>query len=141
MEVEDDNEILKRLFLKRFGRALPEPEEKSNVDDVDINMDLIDLTEESDEMEADASPVLVPLPIVIIKTEPIEIADSDLAEANPVELVNPVNSVESVGSVYNRKDMTDKEMEADQRAFDEEFGHIEAGEPDEFDDIDIEPLC
>jgi hypothetical protein len=35
-------------------------------------------------------------------------------------------------------------MEADQRAFEEEFGSIETDnvdEPDEFDDIDIEPLC
>jgi hypothetical protein len=125
MEVEDDNKILKRLFLKRFGRALPEEEKEK--DDVDLNMDLIDLTEEPDEMEADPSPVLVPLPI--IKTEQIEIADSDMAEANPVEQVNPM------GYVYERKDMTDAELEAEQRAFDAEFVHIEQGDDidDEFD--------
>jgi hypothetical protein len=50
MEVEDEDTILQRLFFKKFGRALPE-KEKDDVDD--INMDLIDLTKEDDEMEAD----------------------------------------------------------------------------------------
>jgi hypothetical protein len=64
MEVEGDNEILKRLFLQRFGRALPEVE----VDDVDLNMDLIDLTkEDDDEME-----VAAPAVVVVVKTESIE---------------------------------------------------------------------
>jgi hypothetical protein len=130
MEVEEnDNEILKRLFLKRFGRALPEAD---SVDD--INMDLIDLTKEPDDEMEVATPIEV-----IIKTEPIEITESDRAEANSVEQVNPV------GNVYERKDMTDAEMEAEQREFNAEFGHIEEGnnvnETDEFDNIDIEPLC
>ena len=62
MEVEDDNEILKRLFLQKFGRALPEVEVE-----VDLNMDLIDLTEE-DEMEVATSEVVQ----VVVKKEPIE---------------------------------------------------------------------
>jgi hypothetical protein len=60
MEVEGDNEVLKRLFLQKFGRALPEVEV-----DVDLNMDLIDLTEEDDdEME-----VATPAAVVVVKTE------------------------------------------------------------------------
>jgi hypothetical protein len=63
MEVEGDNEILKRLFLQRFGRALPELEKRNEVDD--INMDLIDLTkEDDDEME-----VAAPTAVVLVKTE------------------------------------------------------------------------
>jgi hypothetical protein len=61
MEVEDNNEILKRLFLQKFGRALPE------VDDVDLNMDLIDLTKDEDEMEVATSEA-----VVVVKTEPID---------------------------------------------------------------------
>ncbi len=68
MEVEGDNEILKRLFLQRFGRALPEPE-RSDVDDIDKAMDLIDLTKE-DEMEVATSEVVQA--VVVVKTESIE---------------------------------------------------------------------
>jgi hypothetical protein len=72
MEVEGDNEILKRLFLQRFGRALPEPErERNEVDDIVGNMDLIDLTkedEDEDEMEVATSEVVQ----VVVKKEPIE---------------------------------------------------------------------
>ncbi len=63
MEVEGDNEILKRLFLQRFGRALPEVEV-----DVDLDMNLIDLTKDEDEMEVATSEVVQ----VVVKTEPIE---------------------------------------------------------------------
>jgi hypothetical protein len=59
--------------------------------------------------------------------------DSDMSEDKSV------NHVESV----ERRDMTDAEMEAEQREFDAEFGHIDYV-PDEFDnedEIDIEPLC
>jgi hypothetical protein len=66
MEVEGDNEILKRLFLKRFGRALPEVE----VDDVDLDMNLIDLTKDEDEMEVATSEVVQA--VVVVKTESIE---------------------------------------------------------------------
>ena len=68
MEVEDDNEILKRLFLQKFGRTLPELEKRNEVDDIVGNMDLIDLTEEDDdEME-----VATPTAVVVVKTESIE---------------------------------------------------------------------
>jgi hypothetical protein len=64
MEVENDNEILKRLFLQKFGRALPEVEVE-----VDLNMDLIDLTkEDEDEMEVATSEVVQ----VVVKKEPID---------------------------------------------------------------------
>jgi hypothetical protein len=66
MEVEDEDSILERLFFKRFGRALPE-KEKDEVDQ--INMNLIDLTQEDDEMEVAA-------PVVVVKTEPIEAAEA-----------------------------------------------------------------
>ena len=70
MEVEEnENEIFKRLFLKRFGRELPE-QERNEVDDIVGNMDLIDLTEE-DEMEVATSEV----PVAVVKTEPIDIVN------------------------------------------------------------------
>jgi hypothetical protein len=72
MEVEGDNEILKRLFLQKFGRALPEVEV-----DVDLNMDLIDLTKDEDEMEVATSNVA---PVVVVKTESIE-----TPEAAPID--------------------------------------------------------
>ena len=63
MEVEEnENEIFKRLFLKRFGRALPEVEV-----DVDLDMNLIDLTKDEDEMEVATSEA-----VVVVKTEPID---------------------------------------------------------------------
>jgi cell division septation protein DedD len=63
MEVEDEDSILERLFFKKYGRALPEKEKEK--DDVDQIKFVIDLTDESDEME-------VATPIVVVKTEPIE---------------------------------------------------------------------
>ncbi len=73
MEVEGDNEILKRLFLQRFGRALPELEKRNEVDD--INMDLIDLTKEDDDDEMEvATPAAV---VVVVKTEAPEAAPTD----------------------------------------------------------------
>jgi hypothetical protein len=119
MEVENDNEILKRLFLQKFGRALPEVEVE-----VDLNMDLIDLTkEDEDEMEVATSEVVQ----VVVKTEPIDDrrrssrlrktnvikekeaplaaennviadADTDMAEDTSVGSVNAVESVNSVES-------------------------------------------
>jgi hypothetical protein len=77
MEVEEnDNDILKRLFLQRFGRALPEVE----VDDVDLNMDLIDLTKDEDEMEVATSEVVQ----VVVKTESIETPE-EAPEAAPID--------------------------------------------------------
>jgi hypothetical protein len=118
---ENENETLKRLFLKRFGRALPEVE----VDDVDLNLDLIDLTKDEDEMEVATSEVVQ----VVVKTEPIDdrrrssrlerlslrktdviqekeaplaaenvIADNDTDMAEDVS-ANPVGSVNNVESV------------------------------------------
>ncbi len=136
MEVENDNEILKRLFLQRFGRALPEQEQERNeVDDIVGNMDLIDLTkEDDDEME-----VATPTAVVVVKTEPIDdrrrssrlerlslrktdviqekeaplaaenvIADTDtdMAEDTSVGSVNAVESVNSVESVTTGNTMT-----------------------------------
>ena len=74
MEVEGDNETLKRLFLKRFGRELPEREERNEVDDIVGNMDLIDLTkEDDDEME-----VAAPNAVVVVKTESIEAPEAPI---------------------------------------------------------------
>ncbi len=130
MEVEEnENEIFKRLFLKRFGRELPETE-RSDVDDVDLNMDLIDLTKDEDEMEVATSEVVQA--VVVVKTEapeaPIDdrrrssrleraslrkndvipdkeapevIADNDtdMAEDVSANPVGPVNAVESDNNV------------------------------------------
>jgi hypothetical protein len=119
VQVEGDNETLKRLFLQRFGRALPEVEVE-----VDLNMDLIDLTKDEDEMEVATSEA-----VVVVKTEPIDdrrrssrlgrlrkseaipekeaplaaenvIADNDtdMAEDKSVESVNSVVSANAVES-------------------------------------------
>jgi hypothetical protein len=77
MEVEDDNEILKRLFLQKFGRTLPELEKRNEVDEIVGNMDLIDLTNDDDEMEV-ATPAAV---VVVVKTEAPEAAP----EAAPID--------------------------------------------------------
>jgi dihydroorotase len=81
MEVEDEDSILQRLFFKKYGRALPEPEKEK--DEVDINF-VIDLTDEKDEEMEVATSNVVP----VVKTEPIEIAN-----------VNNVNSVTGVADV------------------------------------------
>ena len=65
MEVEDEYKLLQRLFFKKYGRALP----KKKSDDVDLVMDLKDLTEEQDKL--DTIPTLAPVDIV--KKESIEI--------------------------------------------------------------------
>ena len=75
MEVEDDNEILKRLFLQRFGRALPEPE-RNEVDDMVNNMDLIDHTKDEDEMEVATSEVVQA--VVVVKTEAPEAPEAPI---------------------------------------------------------------
>jgi hypothetical protein len=75
--VEDEDQILRRLFLKSFGYPLPELKEKSEFDD--INMNLIDLTgDDYEEMEAT---VAAPVPVVV-KTEPIEIVKNVADEIN-----------------------------------------------------------
>jgi hypothetical protein len=67
MEVEDEDTILERLFFKKYGRALPEKEKESEVDNIKF---VIDLTDE-DEMEV-ATSNNVPA-VAVVKTEPIEI--------------------------------------------------------------------
>ena len=82
MEVEDEDAVLQRLFFRKYGRALPEPEKEK---DVDINF-VIDLTDESDEMEVAA-------PVVVVKTELIEVPE--------VVNVSDVNNFANAKSVYN----------------------------------------
>ena len=86
MEVKDEDAILERLFFKRFGRALPEKEKESDVDKINF---VIDLTDESDEME-------VATPVVVVKTEPIEIA----ANVN-IANVASVNNFANAKGIYN----------------------------------------
>ena len=84
MEVEDDDQILQGLYFRKFGRALPE--KKS--DDVDLGMDLKDLTEEQDKM--DAIPTLAP--VNIVKKESIEIPKAVIHvvnQAKTVEFLTP----------------------------------------------------
>jgi hypothetical protein len=82
MEVEDEDAVLQRLFFRKYGRALPEPEKEK---DVDINF-VIDLTDESDEMEVAA-------PVIVVKTELIEVPE--------VVNVSDVNNFANAKSVYN----------------------------------------
>jgi hypothetical protein len=82
MEVEDDNEILKRLFLQKFGRTLPELEKRNEVDDIVGNMDLIDLTRDEDEMEVVTSNVA---PVVVVKTEAPEALIDDRRRSSRLE--------------------------------------------------------
>jgi hypothetical protein len=70
MEVEDEDAMLERLFFKKYGRALPEREKEKDNEVDQINF-VIDLTDDTDEMESDPTPVLTP----VVKTEPIEIAN------------------------------------------------------------------
>jgi hypothetical protein len=78
MEVEDEDAVLQRLFFKKFGRALPEPEEeKEKENEVDNIKFVINLTDDTDEMEVATSDVT---PVAVVKTEPIEIADAGVAD-------------------------------------------------------------
>ena len=82
MEVEDEYKLLQRLFFKKYGRALPE--KKS--DDVDIEMDPKDLTEEQKKMEA--IPSLAPVDFV--KKKSIKIDDTVKTVVNQVEEIDKV---------------------------------------------------
>ena len=82
MEVEDEDALLQRLFFKRFGRALPDEKEKEKDNEVDNIKFVIDLTDETDEME-------VATPVVVVKTEPIETANV----TNVASFNNVANSV------------------------------------------------
>jgi hypothetical protein len=150
--VEDDNETLKRLFLKKFGRELPETE-RNEVDDIDMN--LIDLTKDEDEMEVATSEVVQ----VVVKTEPIEAApiddrrrssrlrknvviqekeaplaaennviadaDTDMAEDTSV---GSVNAVESVNSVESEPLTADEAFEMAEAAIAESDAAIKANQ-------------
>jgi hypothetical protein len=189
MEIEDEDEILQKLFFKKFGRALPEVGVRNEVDEINF---VIDLTDKA-EMESNPEAVPVPLPI-IVKTEPTEVVKvakvahpnaakvatdrkerrefAKFAKAAKIfaktlpDLTNPIPAPKTIRKtmrksiVISEKEapeiVTDtnmpedrsveqvkaveSEMEADQKAFEEEFGHIEdepAGEPDEFDEGDL----
>jgi hypothetical protein len=80
MEVEDEDSILERLFFKKYGRALPEKEKEKEKDEVDINF-VIDLTDETEEME-----VVAPVPVAVVKSEPIEAAEAPEMDANVVNV-------------------------------------------------------
>ena len=82
MEVENEDEILQRLFFKKFGYALPE--EKSV--DVDLDMTLIDQTDEHEEM--DATPNLAP--VVIVKRESIKVEDTVKTAVNQAKAVDEI---------------------------------------------------
>jgi hypothetical protein len=90
MEVEDEDSILERLFFKKYGRALPEKEkEKENV--VDNIKFVIDLTDDTDEME-----VATPVEVAVVKTEPIEIPEI----VSNVNVAN-INNFANAKGVYN----------------------------------------
>jgi hypothetical protein len=77
MEVDED-ELLAKLFFKKYGRALPEREKEKEKDDVDKINFVIDLTDETEEIE-----VAAPVPVeVVVKTEPIEVAEAPENVAN-----------------------------------------------------------
>jgi hypothetical protein len=79
MEVDDD-EILQRLFFKKFGRALPEVSVRNEVDEINF---VIDLTkDEEEEMKSDAA--AVPNAIPIIKTEPTEVINTSTVDVAKV---------------------------------------------------------
>jgi hypothetical protein len=80
MEVEDEDTILQRLFFKKFRCALPEVRVRSKVDE--INMNLIDLTNDDDEMEV-ATPAPVQAVVKTEQTEVVEVAEVAMNNANP----------------------------------------------------------
>ena len=81
MEVEDEDSILERLFFKKYGRALPE-KEKEKENDVDNIKFVIDLTDDTDEMEVATSENVA---VAVVKTEPIEIANvNNFADAKSI---------------------------------------------------------
>ena len=158
MEVEDEDALLQRLFFKRFGRALPEKEKESEVDQIKF---VIDLTDDTDEMESDPTPALIP----VVKTEPAESVPDvtnvaklrqerrelvkgrkaliafgkTLRKSNVIpekeapthENVVAGSNVSEDTSVNTVKTAEQAEMDADQKEFVAEFGDIPL---DEFDD-------
>ena len=91
MEVEDEDSILKRLFFKKYGHALPDEKEKEKEkDDVDQINFVIDLTDEKDEDEMEVATSEV-VPVAVVKTEPIEAP----------EIVSNVNNFANAKGIYN----------------------------------------
>jgi hypothetical protein len=96
----DEDELLAKLFFKKYGRALPEKEkEKDAVDQINF---VIDLTDEKDEMEVATSE---DVPVTVVKTEPIEIANVinvvNVASVSDVANVASVNNFAHAKSFYN----------------------------------------
>jgi hypothetical protein len=87
MEVEDEDTILERLFFKRYGRALPEKEKENDVDNIKF---VIDLTDDTDEMEVATSENVA---VAVVKTEPIE-APEIVANVNVATVSNVSNESE-----------------------------------------------
>jgi type III secretory pathway component EscV len=95
MEIEDEDTVLQRLFFKKYGCALPEVRVRNEVDEINF---VIDLTED-EEMEASvAAPVVVPLPIAAVKTEPIE-----AAEASEINADTDVSNVTNVAKRHSSR--------------------------------------
>jgi hypothetical protein len=109
MEVEDEEAMLERLFFKKYGRALPEPEKKE--DEVDINF-VIDLTDEKDEDEMEVATSEV-VPVAVVKTEPIEIANVNVVDATKrrsfrlerIELAKARKALNEFGKSLRKKDI------------------------------------
>jgi hypothetical protein len=66
----DEDELLAKLFFKKYGRALPVEKEKEK-DAVDQIKFVIDLTDDKDEVATSDNVTAV----AVVKTEPIEIAN------------------------------------------------------------------
>jgi hypothetical protein len=116
MEVEDEDSILERLFFKKYGRALPEKEKEK--DDVDQIKFVIDLTDDTEEMEDDTTPLLIPN--LIVKKEPIEAPEivanvanvADVAKQRRasrrleiIELAKACKAITAFGQSLRKKDI------------------------------------
>jgi hypothetical protein len=99
MEVEDEDSIHQRLFFKKYGRALPDETEKEKESDVDKINFVIDLTDDTEEMEDDTTPPLVPIPVV--KTEAPEAPE--IADVNVANVNNVTNESVNVADVAKRR--------------------------------------
>jgi hypothetical protein len=172
----------RKLSVSGF-RTCALPEREKEKDDVDKINFVIDLTDETEDME-----VAAPVPVeVVVKTEPIEVAETPETVANVAKLrqergelakarkaitefsktlrktnvipekeaplaasnvvadsnvsvdasVNPIESVNPIQTAEQTIAESDAVIEAS-REFVAEFGDTPL---DEFDDIDIEPLC
>jgi hypothetical protein len=152
----DEDELLAKLFFKKYGRALPVEKEKEK-DAVDQIKFVIDLTDDKDEMEVATSDNVTA--VAVVKTEPIEIANvnnvinvakvvADRKERR--ELVKARKALIAFGktlrksvqipekeapevvadSVNTVKTAEQAEMDADEKEFADEFGDVPL---DEFD--------